>query len=182
VLLEKLSMPPRPDFRLLLVTPSKPTTGADDTRGMLGELVEADADAGRLLACTLYARSEHAVEPVYVHAKVAIVDDNWLTLGSANLNEHSLFNDTEMNIVCHDPDLARQTRVRLWAWLLELAPDEMPLDPVETIDRLWKPISKEQLELRNAGRPLAHRLVRLPNVSRQSGRALGPLTGLLVDG
>ena len=28
----------------------------------------------------------------------AIVDDGWLTLGSANLNEHSLFNDTEMNV------------------------------------------------------------------------------------
>ena len=32
----------------------------------------------------------------------AIVDDDWLTIGSANLNEHSLFNDTEMNVVTHD--------------------------------------------------------------------------------
>jgi phosphatidylserine/phosphatidylglycerophosphate/cardiolipin synthase-like enzyme len=182
VLVDKLANPPRPDFRLLLVTPSKPSSGGDDTRGMLGELIEADADSGRLLACTLYARSEHGVEPVYVHAKVAIIDDNWLTLGSANLNEHSLFNDTEMNIVTHDPELARQSRVRLWAEHLELAPDQLPSDPIEAIDRLWKPISKTQLELRNAGKPLTHRLVRLPNVSRRSGRALGPLSGLLVDG
>jgi phosphatidylserine/phosphatidylglycerophosphate/cardiolipin synthase-like enzyme len=181
-LLDKLSNPPRPDFRLVLVIPSKPSSGADDTRGMLGELIEADGDAGRLLACTLYARSAGIVNPVYVHAKIAIVDDDWLTLGSANLNEHSLFNDTEMNIVSHDPHLARQTRVSLWREHLELATDELPVDPIETIDRLWKPISKRQLELRNAGRPLTHRLVRLPNVSRRSGRARGPLTGLLVDG
>ena len=48
--------PPNPDFRLLLLLPPKPNTGADDTRGVLGELIEADDDDGRLLACTLYAR------------------------------------------------------------------------------------------------------------------------------
>ena len=40
-----------------------------------------------------------AAAPVYVHAKVGVVDDRWLTIGSANLNEHSLFNDTEMNVL-----------------------------------------------------------------------------------
>ena len=75
---------------------------------MLGELLEADADAGRVFASTLFARSGARADPIYVHAKVAIVDDTWLTIGSANLNEHSLFNDTEMNIVTHDPTLARR--------------------------------------------------------------------------
>jgi hypothetical protein len=50
------------------------------------------------------------------------------------------------------------------------------------IDELWKPISAEQLDRRTSGQPLTHRLVRLPNVSRRSGRAFGPLSGLLVDG
>ena len=103
---DKLRDDPNPDFRLLLLLPAKPNTGVDDTRGVLGELIEADGDAGRLLACTIYARSGRLADPIYVHAKVAIIDDDWLTLGSANLNEHSLFNDTEMNLVCHDPDLA----------------------------------------------------------------------------
>ena len=75
-------------------------------------------------------------DPVYVHAKIAIIDDAWLTLGSANLNEHSLFNDTEMNFVAHDPDLASQTRLRLWAEHLELPIDELPRDPTEAIDEL----------------------------------------------
>jgi PLD-like domain len=182
VLHEKISNPPCSDFRLLLLLPSKPNSGADDTRGVLGHLIEADADAGRLLACTLYARSGHLHDPVYIHAKVAIIDDSWLTLGSANLNEHSLFNDTEMNIVSHDPELARQTRLRLWAEHLELPAEEIPFDPVQAIDDFWKPISKDQFERRNDGHPLTHRLVRLPHMSRRSGRALGPLTGLLVDG
>ena len=186
VLRDKISNPPRPDFRLLLLLPSKPNSGADDTRGVLGDLIEADdnadGDNGRLLACTLFARSGNLADPIYIHAKIAIIDDDWLTLGSANLNEHSLFNDTEMNIVTRDPDLARRTRLRLWAEHLELPIDEISPDPIQVIDDLWKPISKEQLERRNAGQPLTHRLVRLPHVSRRSSRALGPITGILVDG
>ncbi len=182
VLHEKISNPPHPDFRMVLLLPSKPNTGADDTRGVLGHLIEADEDRGHLLACTLYARSGNLREPVYVHAKIAIVDDAWLTLGSANLNEHSLFNDTEMNVVAHDPQLARQTRLRLFAEHLELDIDDVPTDSTVAIDDFWKPISREQLDLRDAGLPLTHRLVRLPHVSRRSSRALGPITGLLVDG
>ena len=103
LLREKLVNPPTPGFRVLLVLPSSPKSGNDDTRGVLAELIDADCDNGRILACALYARSGSRTDPIYVHAKIAIIDDRWVTLGSANLNEHSLFNDTEMNIVAHDP-------------------------------------------------------------------------------
>jgi len=182
VLYRKILDPPHPDFRLLLLLPSKPNSGTDDTRGVLGHLISADGEAGHVLACTLFARAGDLADPIYVHSKIAIVDDDWLTIGSANLNEHSLFNDTEMNIVSRDPELARRLRLRLWAEHLELPEKQIPGDPVEAIDEVWKPISKEQLERRTAGRPLTHRLVRLPNVSRRSARALGPVSGLLVDG
>jgi phosphatidylserine/phosphatidylglycerophosphate/cardiolipin synthase-like enzyme len=182
VLCEKLTDPPSDDFRVLFVLPSKPTSGRDDTRGVLGELIEADDDHGRLLACALYARAGSLADPIYVHAKIAIVDDRWLTIGSANLNEHSLFNDTEMNVVANDPDLARDTRLRLWSEHLELPIDELPDDPVTAIDELWRPISEEQLERRLAGEPLTHRLSRLPHVSKRTARLLGPLNGILVDG
>jgi phosphatidylserine/phosphatidylglycerophosphate/cardiolipin synthase-like enzyme len=182
VLREKLLYPSHNDFRMLFVLPSKPNSGKDDTRGVLADLVEADADRGRLLACTLYARSGPVTDPIYVHAKFAIVEDRWLTIGSANLNEHSFFNDTDMNVVAHDPDLARRTRMRLWSEHLELAENEIPDDPVHAIDELWKPISEEQLERREAGRPLTHRVARLPHVSKRSARLLGPVNGMLVDG
>jgi phosphatidylserine/phosphatidylglycerophosphate/cardiolipin synthase-like enzyme len=182
ILQDKLRRPPSDDFRLLLVLPAKPVGGGDDTRGTLGELVEADAGAGRLLACALFARAGRLADPVYVHAKIGIIDDSWLTVGSANLNEHSLFNDTEMNVVTHDAALARQTRLRLWSEHLELPSEQLDGEPAQLIDEYWKPISKEQLERRQADQPLTHRLVRLPHVSKRSERLLGPVQGLFFDG
>ena len=118
-----------------------------------------------------------------MHAKIGIVDDRWLTLGSANLNEHSLFNDTEVNIVTCDTDLARETRERLWAEHLERPADEVRgCDPRQLIDEAWKPIAVEQRRRRDRGEALTHRLVELPGVSRRSRRLTGPLTGLVVDG
>jgi phosphatidylserine/phosphatidylglycerophosphate/cardiolipin synthase-like enzyme len=181
ILIDKLARPPHPDFRLVVVLPAKPNNGGDDTRGVLGELIAADR-GDRLLACTLYARSGRRSDPIYVHAKIGIVDDEWLTLGSANLNEHSLFNDTEMNVVVQDARLARSTRLRLWSEHLERLPDDIPPDPTCAVDELWKPIAAEQLERRDNGLPLTHRLVRLPHLSSRSSRALGPINGLLVDG
>jgi phosphatidylserine/phosphatidylglycerophosphate/cardiolipin synthase-like enzyme len=182
ILREKLRRPPSDRFRVVLILPSKPATGADDTRGALAELVEADDDRGGLLACTLYARNGPFADPIYIHAKVGIVDDRWLTIGSANLNDHSLFNDTEVNVVTEDAVLAGDTRRRLWAEHLELPLSEVSGDPTSLIDDVWKPIAAEQLERLRAGAPLTHRLVRLPHVSRSSERLLGPLQGLLVDG
>jgi len=146
-------------------------------------LADADAGAGRFLACALYSRNGAAREPIYVHAKIGIVDDRWLTIGSANLNEHSLFNDSEVNLVSCEPVLARATRERLWAEHLELPLDEVRgREPPELVDERWFPIAEEQLDRRNRGEPLTHRLVRLPGASRRSRRLLGPLQGLVVDG
>jgi len=181
VLREKLLEPPTPDFRLVLLLPAKPDSGGDDTRGQLGTLVQADGDGGRLLACTLYAISGEKDWPVYLHAKVGIVDDAWMTIGSANLNEHSLFNDTEMNMVTHDRGLAHQTRLRLWAGHLQRPVSEVAGDPVDVVERLWKPIAQEQAERRERGERATHRLTMLPGVSRRSGLLLGPLQGLVLD-
>jgi phosphatidylserine/phosphatidylglycerophosphate/cardiolipin synthase-like enzyme len=181
-LAEKLERPPDDRFRILVLLPARPNNGEEDTRGALADLIDADGEAGRILACTLYARHGPVADPVYVHAKVGIVDDRWLTLGSANLNEHSLFNDTEMNVVTHDPALARATRLRLWAEHLERPEKDVAGDPAEVIDTLWRPLAEEGLERRRRGEPLQHRLVRLPHVARRSNRFFGPLNGLLVDG
>ena len=182
VLIDKLRRPPSDEFRLLVLLPAHPNNGGDHTRGQIGRLVEADDGAGRFLACTLHQRSGADPRPVYVHAKIGIVDDEWLTLGSANLNEHSLFNDTEVNVVTWNRELALQTRLELWAEHLERRADELPADPAEAVDELWLPLAEEQLARREAGHPLTHRLLRLPHVSRRSAALLGPLNGLLVDG
>jgi phosphatidylserine/phosphatidylglycerophosphate/cardiolipin synthase-like enzyme len=182
VLEDKLRNPPDERFRLLVLLPAKPNNGEDDTRGQLGRLAAAASAAPeRFLACTLHQRGDDA-KPVYVHAKVGCVDDRWLTIGSANLNEHSLFNDTEMNVVCADPAIARATRLRLWSEHLECAVDDVAGDPAELIDTRWRPLAKEQLELRRKGRPYTHRLHALPHISRRASALRGPLSGLLVDG
>ena len=182
VLAEKLRRPPADAFRVVIMLPGKPNTGADDTRGQLGLLAEADGGQGRFLATTIRARSGKTSDRVYVHAKVGIVDDRWLTLGSANLNAHSFFNDTELNVVTCDAALARDTRLRLWAAHLERDIDEVVGDPTTVIDDLWRPIATEQRERRNRGEPLTHGLVQLEATSRRSARLLGPLQALLVDG
>jgi phosphatidylserine/phosphatidylglycerophosphate/cardiolipin synthase-like enzyme len=182
VLARKLREPPEDDFRLVVVLPAKANNGQDDTRGQLAVLAEADDGAGRFLAATIRSRTGARDDPLYVHAKVGIVDDRWLTVGSANLNAHSLFNDTEMNVVTDHAALARDTRVRLWAEHLELAPAVVAAgDPAAMVDEHWRPIAAEQLRRREAGEPPTHRLIALPGVSKRSARLLGPLQGLGDD-
>ena len=114
VLADKLRNPPTPDFRIVLLLPAKANNGAEDTRGQLGVLVEADNGHGRVLGATIRSMAAEGgrADPLYVHAKVAVVDDRWLIVGSANLNAHSFFNDTELCVVTDDAALARDTRVR----------------------------------------------------------------------
>jgi phosphatidylserine/phosphatidylglycerophosphate/cardiolipin synthase-like enzyme len=181
-LAEKLRRPPSDDFRLLILLPAKPSSGRDDTRGQLGQLMQADNGAGRVLACTIYQRGNEDASPVYVHAKIGIVDDRWLTIGSANLNDHSLFNDTEMNLVVLDERIVRDARLRLWAEHLGRRVEDLQVDPAAAFDQIWKPVAEEQLRRREQGSPPTHHLAQLPHLSRRSSSLLGPLSGLLVDG
>ena len=120
ILADKLENPPSDDFRVLVLLPARANDGADISRGQVAALIHAADETTRFLACTIYAREGNLRDPVYVHSKIGIVDDRWLTVGSANLNAHSLFHDTEMNVVTLDPDVARATRLRLWSEHLEL--------------------------------------------------------------
>jgi phosphatidylserine/phosphatidylglycerophosphate/cardiolipin synthase-like enzyme len=166
ILKAKLQDPPSDEFRLVVLLPRRPNNGKDDTRGQLGVLAEADRDQ-RLLACTLFQPGH--VEQVYVHAKIGIVDDRWLCIGSANLNEHSLYNDTEACVITTDEKLVRATRLRLWRE--HLRRDDVDGDPHEVIDRLWVSTAEQ-----------GDHLALLPHVSRRTRRFLGPINGLLVDG
>jgi phosphatidylserine/phosphatidylglycerophosphate/cardiolipin synthase-like enzyme len=181
VLVDKLRNPPSDDFRLVVLLPAKAKNGQEDTRGQLGVLVDADGGAGRFLACTLWQPGPGG-KPVYVHAKIGIVDDRWLTIGSANLNEHSLFNDTEMNVVTHDAELARQTRLQLWGEHLECDPAELEGDPAQIVDERWRPLAEEQHERAKRDGHGTQKLRLLPRISRRTKGMLGPVNGLLVDG
>jgi cardiolipin synthase len=48
------------------------------------------------------------------HAKVMLIDDHWVTLGSFNLNHRSFNHDLEANILVDDPLFAAEVRTRLF--------------------------------------------------------------------
>jgi phosphatidylserine/phosphatidylglycerophosphate/cardiolipin synthase-like enzyme len=185
VLADKLRNPPSDDFRVIALLPAHPNNGADDSRGQVGLQINADKQEGketpRFLACTLYQPGPEG-NPVYVHSKAAVIDDTWVTVGSANLNEHSLFNDTEANVVVRDPAFAREVRLRLWEEHLERPREEIDGDPAEVFDELWLPLAEERLDRRRRDGWADGKLTLLPHVSRRSEALWGPLNGLFVDG
>jgi cardiolipin synthase len=52
----------------------------------------------------------HAYESSYLHAKVAVVDDRWATVGSSNIDPYSLLLAREANVVVHDNAFARELK------------------------------------------------------------------------
>ncbi|MEW6291924.1 MAG: cardiolipin synthase ClsB [Pseudomonadota bacterium] len=49
----------------------------------------------------------------FLHAKVAVIDDNWATVGSSNIDPYSLLLAREANVVVRDAGFAAQLRGRL---------------------------------------------------------------------
>ncbi|MGE2724957.1 phospholipase D family protein [Mycolicibacterium pulveris] len=67
----------------------------------------------------------HDGNPVYVHAKVCVVDDVWSCVGSDNLNRRSWTHDSELTCAVLDADgvFARDLRLRLLREHLDRADD-----------------------------------------------------------
>jgi phosphatidylserine/phosphatidylglycerophosphate/cardiolipin synthase-like enzyme len=51
----------------------------------------------------IYGIENHQSTPVYVHAKVCLIDDTWATTGSDNFNRRSWTHDSELSAVVVDP-------------------------------------------------------------------------------
>lgn len=87
----------------------------------------------------MYDLQNDAGAPIYVHAKVCIVDDEWMTVGSDNLNVRSWTHDSELTCAVVDPEgrLPREVRTSLWAEHLQLAADDPRLQDLATATALW---------------------------------------------
>jgi phosphatidylserine/phosphatidylglycerophosphate/cardiolipin synthase-like enzyme len=150
------------DFRIVLVLPAQAYSGKYDNDRHVERLREVDAGRGIVSVYCPYAYGPTAgvrpftYRPIYVHAKVAIVDDEWLTVGSANLNNRGLITDSEIAAIVHAPDLAREMRLSLWAEHLNLPREEVAAaDPVALIDHEWTRRAEENAEIvQRADRPL----------------------------
>jgi len=105
-----------------IILPDHPNVGRAFSDAGLTRLREAApqaAEEGRIQAfCLATSTTEEGQEryrPIYVHAKVGIVDDLWSTVGSGNLNNRGMKDDTEMNVATIDSELTRKLRIRLQA-------------------------------------------------------------------
>ena len=88
----------------------------------------------------IFDRHNAAGTPVYVHAKVCIIDDTWLTCGSDNLNLRSWTHDSELSCAVADPEgkLARELRTTLWSEHLQLPADQLGDRALDDATRLWR--------------------------------------------
>jgi phosphatidylserine/phosphatidylglycerophosphate/cardiolipin synthase-like enzyme len=114
-----------------ILLPDRPNVGrnfTDDGLKYLWELKPAAVASGALQAYTLGSsilQVDRALyRPIYVHAKVAIVDDNWVTVGSANINNRGMRDDSELNVAIQQPDIAQALRVVLMAEHLGLCSED----------------------------------------------------------
>ena len=71
--------------------------------------------------------------PVYVHAKVCVIDDTWASVGSANLNRRSWTHDSELSVAVLHPGFARELRLELSREHLETDDDTL-LEPGVAFD------------------------------------------------
>ncbi|MBR9863600.1 MAG: phospholipase [Rhodobacteraceae bacterium] len=81
------------------------------TRQRMLERLEAADHQDRF---RIYYPVTKAGEPIYVHAKIMVVDDILLKIGSSNINDRSMGFDTECNVAIAEPaDVIKSFRVRL---------------------------------------------------------------------
>ncbi|MEU4190795.1 phospholipase D-like domain-containing protein [Kribbella sp. NPDC026611] len=124
-----------PDLRIIAVVPRYPD---QDGRFSGPPARYAQLEALRLLdsdRVAVFDLENESGVPIYVHAKVCIIDDTWMTCGSDNFNRRSWTNDSELTCAVDSPDLARSLRARLWSEHLGTGTPD--LDPVTGFDE-WR--------------------------------------------
>ena len=65
---------------------------------------------GQLLSSGVTIQEYHQS---FLHAKVAVIDDHWATVGSSNIDPYSLLMAREANVVVRDPYFSDQLRDEL---------------------------------------------------------------------
>lgn len=167
-----------PDLRVIAVVPRFPEedTLVSGTAMRLGQQLALDllreAGGDRF---AIYDLQNAVGTPVYVHAKVCVVDDTWMTCGSDNLNLRSWTHDSELTCAVLDPDgtLPHDLRTALWAEHLGLDADDPRFDDTDGALALWS---------ERAGTPGARITEHVqPRVGRAARLWAGPVYRFLCD-
>jgi cardiolipin synthase len=77
----------------------------------------------------------HEYSPSFLHAKVAVIDAHWVTVGSSNLDPLSLLLAREANVVVEDTAFAGELRTRL---VRAMDNEGRPIDPQDYLQRPWQ--------------------------------------------
>ncbi len=195
-----------PELRLVAVVPRFPDQAGAVSRppNLVGRQDALDvvrqAGGDRV---SVFDLENHAGTPVYVHAKVCVIDDVWASVGSDNLNMRSWTHDSELSCAVLDdtPDgrepldpgglgdgarrFARDLRLELWREHADADSDDGLVDPAQGLARLracavaldaWH--DGGRVGPRPPGRLREHRADRLPAHTRAWAR---PMYHVVVD-
>ena len=109
---------------------------------------------------------------IYVHAKIALIDDGWCTIGSTNIGNRSFYGDSELNASFWHEETVRALRVALLAE--HLGEDTSPLGDRAAMGR-YREVARANHPRWQAGEPLdgrGERALRLGLVNRGIGRCI----------
>lgn len=106
----------RPELQLIAVLPQHPDQ--DGRVSMPPNLIGRErlihelqrAAPGRV---AFYGIENLAGTPVYVHAKVCVIDDQWASVGSDNFNRRSWTHDSELSATVCQPEYAAELRTTM---------------------------------------------------------------------
>jgi phosphatidylserine/phosphatidylglycerophosphate/cardiolipin synthase-like enzyme len=138
----------QPSLRLVVVVPRFPdqdgrVSGPPNRIGQLAVIRHLRSIAGPRVA--VYDLETERF-PIYVHAKICIIDDVWMTIGSDNMNRRSWTHDSELSCAILDERrddrhpidpaglgdgarvLARDTRLALWREHLQTSDVSIDID------------------------------------------------------
>jgi len=82
-----------------------------------------------------------------LHTKLILVDDEALSVGSANANPRGFFFDTELNVVLDHAQTAKEFRQRLWGHNLGVAQDTVAKWQVSEFFDRWTAVADSNLRL-----------------------------------
>lgn len=101
---------------------------------------------------------------INIHSKLMIIDDYFMTIGSANINKRSWNADSEINIAIIDPDKAKNLRIKLWSAHLGVSANSVT-DVKKAVD-LWKKTAINNIDKVENSRPIQGRVHPLKDPGR----------------
>jgi phosphatidylserine/phosphatidylglycerophosphate/cardiolipin synthase-like enzyme len=103
-----------PKLVVIIIVPSSLDEGSD-----------AITEHGNALQFDFFSRLYNALSPSqfrvytmykrFIHSKFILIDDQAMSIGSANANPRGFQLDTELNIIVDQPDVVKSFRQRLWS-------------------------------------------------------------------